>query len=179
VENDASAKYRLTQKMNRCQYFTDIMTRLVVVGSLTVTNTNLLQSFWVQRCGKSVSIWTSCGTFLDSQWPFGPFLCQPVLLIMQQTLFMWSVHYPKLHSTFSCFLILMLPFLYFNRGYTLPWFYFSSAGLLWPPYEIGGPLYFCPVVTIFLSIFFSSPNLSGRRLDVYHTSTHGVALVRI
>ena len=23
------------------------------------------------------------------------------------------------------------------------------------------------------------PNLSGRRLDVYHTATHGVALVRI
>jgi len=32
---------------------------------------------------------------------------------------------------------------------------------------------------LFLSIFFSSPNLSGRRLDVYHTCTHGVALVRI
>ena len=30
-----------------------------------------------------------------------------------------------------------------------------------------------------LSSFFSSPNLSGCRLDVYHTSTHGVALVRI
>jgi len=29
------------------------------------------------------------------------------------------------------------------------------------------------------SIYFSSPNLSRRRLDVYHTSTHGVALVRI
>jgi len=27
--------------------------------------------------------------------------------------------------------------------------------------------------------FFSSPNLSCRRLDVYHTSTHGVALARI
>ena len=27
--------------------------------------------------------------------------------------------------------------------------------------------------------FISSPNLSGQRLDVYHTSTHGVALVRI
>jgi len=27
--------------------------------------------------------------------------------------------------------------------------------------------------------FFSSPNLSGRRLDVYHTSTHGVALLKI
>ena len=31
----------------------------------------------------------------------------------------------------------------------------------------------------FLSFFFSSPNLSRRRLDVCHTSTHGVALVRI
>jgi len=31
----------------------------------------------------------------------------------------------------------------------------------------------------FLSFFFSSPNLSGRRLDVYHTSTRGVALVQI
>jgi len=33
---------------------------------------------------------------------------------------------------------------------------------------------------LFLSIcFFSSPNLSGRRLDIYHTFTHGVALERI
>ena len=76
-----------------------------------------------------------------------------------------------------------------------PHFWFSSSLLcfplfikyittvyLWPPYVIGGPLYFCPVVSFFfflLSSFFSSPNLSGRRLDVYHTSTHGVALVRI
>ena len=32
-----------------------------------------------------------------------------------------------------------------------------------------------------LSFFFcfSPPNLSGRRVDVYHTSTHGVALVQI
>jgi len=41
--------------------------------------------------------------------------------------------------------------------------------------EQGRPLYFHPVV----SFFFSSPNLSSRRLDVCHTSTHGVALVRI
>jgi len=34
-------------------------------------------------------------------------------------------------------------------------------------------LYFHPVVSS--SLFISSPNLSGRRLDVYHTSTHGVA----
>jgi len=27
--------------------------------------------------------------------------------------------------------------------------------------------------------FFPSSNVSSRRLDVYHTSTHGVALVRI
>ena len=34
----------------------------------------------------------------------------------------------------------------------------------------------------FLSFFFflfSWPNLNGRRLDVYYTSAHGVALVRI
>jgi len=30
-----------------------------------------------------------------------------------------------------------------------------------------------------LSFFLYSPNLGCRRLDVYHTSTHGVALVRI
>jgi len=43
------------------------------------------------------------------------------------------------------------------------------------------PLYFCPVVSFFLLLlyFFPSPNLSGRRLDVYHTSTHDVALVQI
>jgi len=40
----------------------------------------------------------------------------------------------------------------------------------------GRPLYFCAAISIFL---FSSPNLSGQRLDVYRTSTHGVALVRI
>ena len=31
----------------------------------------------------------------------------------------------------------------------------------------------------YIFFFYSSPNLSGRRLDVYHTSTRGVALVRI
>jgi len=44
------------------------------------------------------------------------------------------------------------------------------------------PLYFHPVVFssfFFFLSFFSSPNLSSRRLDVYHTSTHGVPLVRI
>ena len=31
----------------------------------------------------------------------------------------------------------------------------------------------------FLLLSFSSPNLSSRRLDVYHTLAHGVALVQI
>jgi len=34
-------------------------------------------------------------------------------------------------------------------------------------------------VLLLLLSFFSLPNLSRRRLDVCHTSTHGVALVRI
>ena len=45
-----------------------------------------------------------------------------------------------------------------------------------------GAIIFLPCgffLSIFYISFFSSPNLSGHRLDVYHTSTHGVALVRI
>ena len=37
-------------------------------------------------------------------------------------------------------------------------------------------LWFLLLCSVYL---FSLPNLSRRRLDVYHTSTHGVALVRI
>ena len=53
--------------------------------------------------------------------------------------------------------------------------------LLWSPYVIGQTIHIFILwfLSFYLSIFFSSPNLSGRRLDVYHTSTHGVALVRI
>jgi len=52
----------------------------------------------------------------------------------------------------------------------------AQAPFLWSPYILGGPLYFCR--GFFLSFFFfSSPNVSGRRLDIYHTSSHGVALV--
>jgi len=36
-----------------------------------------------------------------------------------------------------------------------------------------------PHSSSFLFLLFSSPNLSGRRLDVCHSYTHGVALVRI
>jgi len=65
----------------------------------------------------------------------------------------------------------------------------ALSGYLWPPCGFffflmvalcNRPLYFCPVISIFfLFSFFPSPNLSDLRLDVYHTSTHGVALVRI
>jgi len=40
-------------------------------------------------------------------------------------------------------------------------------------------IYFHAVVCSSSSFCISSPNLSRRRLDVCHTSTHGVALVRI
>jgi len=60
-------------------------------------------------------------------------------------------------------------------------FFLSFIFFLWSPYVIGQsgrPLYFHAVVCSFFYLF-SSPNLSRRRLDVCHTSTHGVALVRI
>ena len=54
--------------------------------------------------------------------------------------------------------------------------------LLWPPCVADADIIFLPCGFFLSSIFFffySSPNLSGRRLDVYHTSTHAVVLVRI
>jgi len=48
---------------------------------------------------------------------------------------------------------------------------------LWSPYVTGQTIYiFILSFVLSSSFFFSSPNLSGRRLDVCHTSTHGVAL---
>jgi len=44
--------------------------------------------------------------------------------------------------------------------------------LLWSPYVIGQTIIFLPCGFFFLLLsFFSSPNLSGRRLDVYHKLT--------
>jgi len=52
--------------------------------------------------------------------------------------------------------------------------------LLWSLYGIGQTIIFLPCGFFLSPIFLlSSPNLSGRRLDVYDTSTHDVALVRI
>jgi len=53
----------------------------------------------------------------------------------------------------------------------------QTVHLLWPPCVAYADIIF--VLLLLLLSFFSSPNLSGRRLDVYHTSTRGVALVRI
>jgi len=47
---------------------------------------------------------------------------------------------------------------------------------LWPPCGIGQTIIFSSYGFFF---FFSSSNVSRRRLDIYHTSTHNVALVRI
>jgi len=55
----------------------------------------------------------------------------------------------------------------------------KHASLLRLPYVTGQAIIFLPCGFFFLLSFFSSPNLSRRRLDVYHTSTHSVALVRI
>jgi len=47
---------------------------------------------------------------------------------------------------------------------------------LWPPCIADADIIFLPCG--FFDLFFLA-NLSGRRLDVCHTSTHDVALVRI
>jgi len=54
---------------------------------------------------------------------------------------------------------------------------FSAVPFLWLPCVADTDIIFLPR-DFYLSFFylFSSPNLSGRRLDVCHTSTHGVAV---
>ena len=51
--------------------------------------------------------------------------------------------------------------------------------LLWLPCVADAVIIFLPCGFFYLLLFFSSPILSRSRLDVYHTYTHGVALVRI
>jgi len=58
---------------------------------------------------------------------------------------------------------------------------YTLASLLWPPSVADANIIFlsCGFFFLLLLSFFSLPNLSRRRLDAYHASTHGVALVRI
>jgi len=52
--------------------------------------------------------------------------------------------------------------------------------ILWPPCVADVDIIYSSCGFLFLSFFFfSSPNLSSWRLDVYHTSTHDVALMWI
>jgi len=59
-------------------------------------------------------------------------------------------------------------------------FFFLS---LWSPCVIGQTNMFLPcgfyLSSPFFFFFFPSPNLSDPKLNVYQSSTHGVALVRI
>jgi len=57
--------------------------------------------------------------------------------------------------------------------------YWFTRLLLWSPYGIGQTIVFSCCSFFFPPFFFSWPNVSRRRLYVCHTSTHGVALVRI
>jgi len=89
------------------------------------------------------------------------------------------------HDEYNCWTCLWPPcvadadIIFLSRG-----FFFLSP-FLWSPYGIGLTIIFLPCGFFFLPsssffFFFSSPNLSRRRLNVCHTySTHGVALGRI
>jgi len=55
----------------------------------------------------------------------------------------------------------------------------NTSCLLWPPCVAHADFIFLPCGFFFFFLLFSSPNLSGHKVDVYHTSTHGVALLRI
>jgi len=54
-----------------------------------------------------------------------------------------------------------------------------STICFWPPCVADADIIFSSCGFFFLLFYFLTYNLSGRRLEVYHTSTHGVALVQI
>jgi len=53
---------------------------------------------------------------------------------------------------------------------------FLPCSLLWPPYGIGQAIIFSSCCFLCLCSFFSTPNLSRRRSDVYYTSTQWCGL---
>jgi len=111
-----------------------------------------------------------------------------------------SSHSCRLHTASPCTRSLIKTYTLLPLSLSLLLLLLSA--FLWPPYGIGQALealygkfwgnkrpvqHISDLHSIFLPcvffssffFFFSSPNLSGRRVDVYHTATHGVALVRI
>ena len=157
----------------------------------TVCSTNsfrrLLKTVWIVLGHSAPSAWiatTCCRNchlrYIASrsvlQSSFAELMCRTSLQAQQ---FQWMKEtYPTLYQQMKQ---------YIAEGRFIPvggtwvemvWWRLYYAALLWPRYGIGQSIMFLPC-GFFLSSFFSSPNLSSRRLDVYHTSTHGVALVRI
>jgi len=63
-----------------------------------------------------------------------------------------------------------------NRADHYIFILFLLLSSLWSPYVIWQTIIFS---SCFFLLLFSSPNLSGRKLNVYHTLAHDVALVRI
>ena len=105
-------------------------------------------------------------------------------------------HYPSLCHSLSCLQACLIPLhfrlyaslrtashpfkhYYLNQIFCAEWFLLFMAALCNRGAIIFLPCSFFLSIFSLSSLFYSSPNLSGRRLDVYHTSTYGVALVRI
>jgi len=104
-------------------------------------------------------------------------LLQMTKIWVWNTLFMWwtcILVYALVVICFACKCCALLYCLHYCTTALLLISYFYGR-----PMELGRPLYFHPVVCSFSFFFFSSPNLSRRRVDVCHTCTHGVALVQI
>jgi len=89
---------------------------------------------------------------------------------MRRVIYAWSDQ-AFIYSKFS---------VYKEKASVIIVFAVNCYSLLWPPCVADVDIIFLPCGFLFFLFFLSSPNLSGRRVDVSHTSTHnGVALVRI
>ena len=87
-----------------------------------------------------------------------------------------TFHYAAVH--FFMYLYIFVSLSNGSLTYYMPRI-FMCIIIIMAPYVMGDIIFLSCGFYLLLLSFFSSPNLSHRRLDVCHTLTHGVAIVRI
>ena len=127
-------------------------------------------TFWLSM-GYNFGCMTASNTLFDSSYQMKTVDFEVLRDVGMATIFWLSIYGVHIDATWRLRLNRRV-----RRRCGLMSNYFDH--LLWPPCVADADIIFLSSFFPF-SLFFSSPNLSGRRLDVYHTSTHGVALVRI
>ena len=139
----------------------------IIVDVLWLFNGKMRQITWVEITGSMANMKISCNFWQKAK--------------KKQFWERWPIQHISANSAINCAIVKSQNSrspCHNPQNMCRAWWNGCGGRLLWQPYGIGPALIFLPsdFYLLLLSFFLSSPNL---RLDVCHTSTHGVALVRI